>query len=133
MTPENIHCTTTSAGTSLFAGVPLCAVNNHPPPQRRYTDLAPEHRFTLMNLPKFDPAVNILIFLKLFKLSLNGESDNKKSTKVLNLLNAASINLIIHHMPEENWMYANAKPALLKIICSIGRLQKERTGFRKSC
>ncbi|KAJ9068332.1 hypothetical protein DSO57_1029796 [Entomophthora muscae] len=47
----------------------------------------------------------------------------------MNQLDAASTDLIIHHMPQNNWSYAAAKQALLYKFGSIVRVTEQKKKF----
>ncbi|KAJ9066930.1 hypothetical protein DSO57_1005006 [Entomophthora muscae] len=82
-----------------------------------------------MNLPKFDPKVNVHPFICLFEISMYGANNQDKATTLLNQLYAASTNLIIPHMPEYDWLYAAAKNTLLYKFGSITQVTKRKNKF----
>ena len=98
-------------------------------PRRPQTENSSGGRFKPMNLPKFDPKGNVRTFIRLFKMSMYGASDQDKATTLLNQLDAASTDLIIPHMPENDWSYQAAKDALLHEFGSLGRLTERKKEF----
>ncbi|KAJ9057206.1 hypothetical protein DSO57_1024862 [Entomophthora muscae] len=58
-----------------------------------------------------------------------GANNQDKATTLLNQLNAASTNLIIPHMPQNDWSYAVAKQALLYEFGSISRVTEQKNEF----
>lgn len=82
-----------------------------------------------MNLPKFDPKGNVHTFLRLFEMSMHGATDQDKATTLLNQLDAASTDLIVPHMPVNDWSYAAAKDALLHEFGSVARTTERKNEF----
>ncbi|KAJ9056007.1 hypothetical protein DSO57_1037512 [Entomophthora muscae] len=130
-TPEETpcpNCSESSAGASqqnFFA----CTQQDTPPPPRRQNTDENAPRFKPMNLPKFDPKGNVHTFIRLFKMSMYGANNQDKATTLLNQLDAASTDLIIPHMPQNNWSYAAAKQALLYKFGSIARVTEQKNKF----
>ncbi|KAJ9067608.1 hypothetical protein DSO57_1037404 [Entomophthora muscae] len=58
-----------------------------------------------------------------------GANNQDKATTLLNQLDAASTNLIIPHMPQNDWSYAAAKQALLYEFGSIARVTEQKNEF----
>ncbi|KAJ9059536.1 hypothetical protein DSO57_1001605 [Entomophthora muscae] len=123
-TPEETpcpNCSESSVGASqhnLF----ICTQQDTPPPLRRQNADKNAPRFKPMNLPNFDPKGNVHTFIRLFEMSMYGANNQDKATTLLNQLDAASTDLIIPHMPQNNWSYAAAKQALLYKFGSIARV-----------
>ncbi|KAJ9069281.1 hypothetical protein DSO57_1020092 [Entomophthora muscae] len=82
-----------------------------------------------MNLPKFDPKGNIHTFICLFEMFMYGVNNQDNATTLLNQLDAASTDLIIPHMPKHNWLYAEAKNALLYKFGSITQVTERKNEF----
>ncbi|KAJ9074931.1 hypothetical protein DSO57_1001404 [Entomophthora muscae] len=55
-----------------------------------------------------------------------GANYQDKATTLLNQLDAASTDLIIPHMPQNDWSYAVAKKALLYKFGSIARVTEQK-------
>ncbi|KAJ9077855.1 hypothetical protein DSO57_1012678 [Entomophthora muscae] len=110
-TPEETPCpnfSESSAGSSrqnFFA----CTQQDTPPPPRRQNADENAPRFKPMNLPKFDPKGNVHTFIRLFKMLMYGAKNQDKATTLLNQLEAASTDLIIPHMLQNDRSYAPAK------------------------
>ncbi|KAJ9062696.1 hypothetical protein DSO57_1008147 [Entomophthora muscae] len=123
-TPEETPCpnrSESSAGAShqnLFA----CTQQDTPPPLRRQNTDKNAPRLKPMNLPKFDPKGNVHTFIRISEMSMYGANNQDKATTLLNQLDAASTDLIIPHMLQNNWSYAAAKQALLYKFGSIARV-----------
>ncbi|KAJ9086003.1 hypothetical protein DSO57_1008518 [Entomophthora muscae] len=130
-TPEETPCpnrSESSAGASrqnFFAH----AQQDTPPPLRCQNAEENTPRFKPMNLPKFDPKRNVHTFIRLFKMSMYGANNQDKATTLLNQLDAASTDLIIPHMPQNDWSYAAAKQALLYEFGSIARVTEQKNEF----
>ncbi|KAJ9066049.1 hypothetical protein DSO57_1013491 [Entomophthora muscae] len=62
-------------------------------------------------------------------MSKYGANDQDKATTLLNQLDAASTDLIIPHMPQNDWSYAVAKQALLYKFGSISRVTEQKNEF----
>ncbi|KAJ9051729.1 hypothetical protein DSO57_1001995 [Entomophthora muscae] len=130
-TPEETpcpNCSEPSAGASqqnFFARTQ----RDTPPPLRCQNTDENAPRFKPMNLPKFDPKGNIYKFIRLFEMSMYGANNQDKATTLLNQLDAASTDLIIPHMLQNNWSYAAAKQALLYKIESIARVTEQKNEF----
>ncbi|KAJ9055769.1 hypothetical protein DSO57_1000627 [Entomophthora muscae] len=130
-TPEETPCpnrSESSAGASqqnFFA----CAQQDTLPPPRRQNAEENVPRIKTMNLPKFDPKGNVRKFIRLFKMSTYGANNQDKATTLLNQLAAASTDLIIPHMPQNDWTYATAKQALLYEFGSISRVTEQKNEF----
>ncbi|KAJ9051023.1 hypothetical protein DSO57_1008570 [Entomophthora muscae] len=58
-----------------------------------------------------------------------GAKNQDKATTLLNQLDAASTDLIIPHMPQNNWSYAAAKQTLLYKFGSIARVTEQKNKF----
>ncbi|KAJ9085598.1 hypothetical protein DSO57_1012396 [Entomophthora muscae] len=130
-TPEETHfpnCSGSSEGASQQFFFAHTQQDTPPPPRRQNTDEnAP--RFKPMNFPKFDPKGNVHTFIRLFKMLMYGTNNQDKATTLLNQLDAASTDLIIPHMPKNNWSYAAAKQALLYKFGSIARVTEQKNEF----
>ncbi|KAJ9072235.1 hypothetical protein DSO57_1029680 [Entomophthora muscae] len=130
-TPEETphpNCPESSAGASqqnFFA----CGQQDNPPPPRRQNIEKIAPRFKPMNLPKFDPKWNVHTFIRLFEMLMYGANNQDKATTLLNQLNAASTDLIIAHMLQNDWSYAAAKQALLYEFGSIARVMEQKNEF----
>ncbi|KAJ9049317.1 hypothetical protein DSO57_1025739 [Entomophthora muscae] len=131
LTPEETpcpNCSESSAGASwqnFFAH----AQQDTPPPPRHQNTEENLPRFKLMNLPKFDPKGNVHTFIRLFEMSMYGANNQDKATTLLNQLDAASTDLIIPHMPHNDWSYATAKQDLLYEFGSITRVMEQKNEF----
>ncbi|KAJ9084795.1 hypothetical protein DSO57_1020599 [Entomophthora muscae] len=99
----------------------VCAQQDTPPPLRHQNTEENIPRFKPMNLPKFNPKGNVHLFIRLFKMSMYGANNHDKATTILNQLNAASTDLIIPHMLQNDWSYAAAKQVLLYKFRSIAK------------
>ncbi|KAJ9061387.1 hypothetical protein DSO57_1021176 [Entomophthora muscae] len=110
-TPEETPCpnrSESSAGASQQNFFARTQQDTSPPLRRQNTDKnAP--RFKPMNLPKFDPKGNVHTFIRLFEMLMYGTNNQEKATMLLNQLDAASTDLIIPHMLQNNRSYAAAK------------------------
>ncbi|KAJ9078757.1 hypothetical protein DSO57_1003615 [Entomophthora muscae] len=130
-TPEETPCpnrSESSAGASQQNFFERTQQDTPPPPRRQNTEEnAP--RLKPMNLPKFDPKGNIHTFSRLFEMSMYGANNQDKVTTLLNQLDAASTDLIIPHMLQNNWSYAAAKQALLYKFGSIARVTEQKNEF----
>ncbi|KAJ9072904.1 hypothetical protein DSO57_1022233 [Entomophthora muscae] len=62
-------------------------------------------------------------------MSMYGTNNQDKATTLLNQLDAASTNLIIPHMLQNNWFYTAAKQALLYKFRSISRVTEQKNKF----
>ncbi|KAJ9060644.1 hypothetical protein DSO57_1028694 [Entomophthora muscae] len=58
-----------------------------------------------------------------------GANNQDKATTLLNQLDTASTDLIIPHMPHNNWSYAAVKQALLYKFGSIARFTEQKNEF----
>ncbi|KAJ9060602.1 hypothetical protein DSO57_1029041 [Entomophthora muscae] len=74
-----------------------------PPPPRRQNAEKNALRFKPMNLSKFDPKRDIHTFIRLFEMLMYGANNQDKATTLLNQFDAASTDLIIPHMPQNDW------------------------------
>ncbi|KAJ9072057.1 hypothetical protein DSO57_1031068 [Entomophthora muscae] len=130
-TPEETPCpnrSESSAGASQQNFFVRTQQDTPPPPRRQNTDEnAP--RFKPMNLPKFNPKGNIHTFIRIFEMLMYGANNQGKATKLLNHLDAASTDLIIPHMPQNDWSYATAKQTLLYEFGSIARVTEQKNEF----
>ncbi|KAJ9074057.1 hypothetical protein DSO57_1010145 [Entomophthora muscae] len=130
-TPEETpcpNCPESSAGASQQNFFARNQQDTPPPPRRQNTEEnAP--RFKPMSLPNFDPKGNIHTFIRLFEISMYGANNQDKAITLLNQLDAASTNLIIPHMPQNDWSYAAAKQALLYKFGSIARVMEQKNKF----
>ncbi|KAJ9052071.1 hypothetical protein DSO57_1037812 [Entomophthora muscae] len=130
-TPEETpcpNCSESSAGASqqnFFA----CTQQDTPPTPRHQNTDENAPRFKPMNLLKFDPKGNVHTFIRLFEMSMYGANNQDKATRLLNQLDAASTDLIIPHMPQNNWSYATAKQAFLYKFVSIARVTEQKNKF----
>ncbi|KAJ9075643.1 hypothetical protein DSO57_1033932 [Entomophthora muscae] len=86
-------------------------------------------QFKPLNLPKFDPKDNVHTFIHLFEMSMYGANNQDKATTLLNQFDAASTDLIILHMPKHDWLYAEAKNALLYKFGSISQVTERKNEF----
>ncbi|KAJ9079836.1 hypothetical protein DSO57_1031492 [Entomophthora muscae] len=130
-TPEETpcpNCSESSAGASqqnFFARTQ----QDTPPPLRRQNTDENAPRFKPMNLPKFDPKGNVHTFIRHFKMLMYSANNQDKATTLLNQLDAASTDLIIPHMLQNNWSYTAAKQALLYKFGSIARVTEQKNKF----
>ncbi|KAJ9085841.1 hypothetical protein DSO57_1009949 [Entomophthora muscae] len=62
-------------------------------------------------------------------MSMYGTNNQAKATTLLNQLDASSTDLIIPHMPQNNWSYAVAKQALLYKFGSVARVTEQKDKF----
>ncbi|KAJ9069535.1 hypothetical protein DSO57_1017694 [Entomophthora muscae] len=62
-------------------------------------------------------------------MSMYGANNQDKATILLNHLDTASINLIIPHMPEHDWLCAAAKNVLLYKFGSIAQVTERKNEF----
>ncbi|KAJ9057923.1 hypothetical protein DSO57_1017924 [Entomophthora muscae] len=62
-------------------------------------------------------------------MPMYGAKNQDKATTLLNQLDAASTDLIIPHIPQNNWSYATAKQALLYKFGSIARVTEQKNKF----
>ncbi|KAJ9050333.1 hypothetical protein DSO57_1015357 [Entomophthora muscae] len=62
-------------------------------------------------------------------MSMYGANNQDKATTLLNQLDAASTDLIILHMPEHDWFYAQQKNVLLYKFGSITQVTKRNNEF----
>ncbi|KAJ9066141.1 hypothetical protein DSO57_1012540 [Entomophthora muscae] len=58
-----------------------------------------------------------------------GANNQDKATTLLNQLGATSTDLIIPHMPQNNWSYTAAKQALFYKFGSIARVTEQKNKF----
>ncbi|KAJ9074707.1 hypothetical protein DSO57_1003763 [Entomophthora muscae] len=129
-TEESPHpnCSESSAGASWQNFFAHAQQDTLPPPRCQSAgENAP--RFKPMNLPNFDQKGNIHTFIRLFKMSMYGANNQDKAATILNQLDATSTDLIIPHMPQNDWSYAVAKQALLYKFGSIARVTEQKNEF----
>ncbi|KAJ9077518.1 hypothetical protein DSO57_1015920 [Entomophthora muscae] len=107
----------------------VCAQQDTPPPPRRQNTDENAPRFKPMSLPKFDPKGNVDTFIRLFEMLMYRANNQDKATTLLNQLDAAGTDLIIPHMPQNDWFYAAAKQALLYEFGSIARVTEQKNEF----
>ncbi|KAJ9086527.1 hypothetical protein DSO57_1003079 [Entomophthora muscae] len=62
-------------------------------------------------------------------MSMYGANSQDKATSLLNQLDAASTDLIIPHIPQNDWSYAAAKQAFLYEFGSIARVTEQKNEF----
>ncbi|KAJ9084761.1 hypothetical protein DSO57_1020838 [Entomophthora muscae] len=82
-----------------------------------------------MNLPKFDPKVNVHTFIRLFEMYMYRANNQDKATTLINQLDAASTDISNLHMPKHNWSYAVAKNTLLYKFGSIDWVTERKNEF----
>ncbi|KAJ9062903.1 hypothetical protein DSO57_1005705 [Entomophthora muscae] len=130
-TPEETpcpNCPESSAG-GISAELLCACPTRHPSSLRRQNTGKNTPRFKHMNLPKFDPKGNVHTFIRLFEMLMYGANNQDKVTTLLNQLDAASTDLIIPHMPQNDWSYAAAKQVLLYKFGSIARVTEQKNEF----
>ena len=70
--------------------------------------------FKPLNLPKFDRNGNLNNFVRIFENSMLGATDADKSSTIINCLDAASVELVIHYLPACHWTIKKVKDAIVK-------------------
>ncbi|KAJ9074246.1 hypothetical protein DSO57_1008510 [Entomophthora muscae] len=130
-TPEETlcpNCSESSAGESQ-QNFFVCTQKDTPPPPKHQNTDENVPRFKPMNPPKFDPKENVHTFIRIFEMSMYGANNQDKATTLLNQLDAASADLIISHMLQNDWSYTAAKQALLYKFRSIARVTEQKNEF----
>ena len=100
-----------------------CANNTHTTRKKDTELTVPDHKFKLLNLPKFDKNGNIQTFIRLFEMSMRGASDHMKATTLINTLDPTCVDVIMPCLPLGSWTYEDARQAVIKEFGSETRLQ----------
>ncbi|KAJ9067268.1 hypothetical protein DSO57_1001376 [Entomophthora muscae] len=85
--------------------------------------------FKPANLPRFDRKSNIAMFLWLYQNSMYGADKAMKDATIINCLDTDTQTLILPHLPENGWTYANISQALMEEFGSQEALLGQKMDF----